>query len=292
MKNMAAMLGAMVFLRRVDQEEPQVLQYARIAYVMYIMITAGIYFLLHRRILNRRDTKTVTISPSAKQPSFFEALAAAKGQMAEGIAEAEKDASSEDDAEEDGSEEEDNKNDKGKEPDGDSMQEDTSKEEDAPKEEVITIMEYDIRQMAAARKSWLMNTCLLAAINYKMESVSPLIMSCLMGIMRLYDDPLVQIHLRGEPSVGKLSRPFTPEKNPLANLLKEFAPKSPDAGAGDSASSPSARVAQPEEDLHDDGDSDEDEGPPPTIDDLKDDHIKSDFDDKDQEQDAESKKTN
>lgn len=160
-------------------------------------------------------------------------------------------------------------------------------------------MEYDLRKLAAARKGWITNACLLAAINYKMESVSPLVMSVLMGLLRLFsDDPLFQIHIRRAPAVGNLTRPFAAPKNPLAEMLKDMTPKP--EGTSDSASSPTVDAAgghapaQPLEDLHDDGEDEmDDDTPPPAIDDLKDDHIKSDFDDDDHSRDCvqESKKT-
>lgn len=276
---MAVMLGAMAFMRRIDQEEPQVLQYARMAYMVYIVITTTVYFLLHIRIVSRRDVTPVTVPIGDKPPSFSDAMAAAKGEMEKAAAEAEKAA---DGGESSDSEEEDSDKDGEEEKDGDGPQEDSSKEEEGPKEEVITTMEYDLRILASSRKSWLTNACLLAAVHYKMESVSPLVVSSLMGLMRLVaDDPLVQIHLRGEPSVGKFARPFKQEKSPIAGLMKEFAAKTEEAKEETQTERSRRRIApsgEPE-DLHDDGDSEEDESPPPAIDDLKDDHIKSDFDD-------------
>lgn len=245
---MAVMFGAMAFMRRVDQEEPLVLLYARLAYVTYILATAFVYVLLHLRIVSRRDVSLIRVPLAAKPPSFSDAMAAAQT---------------------------DDKNDDDQ-PDK-PIDEPQKDEQQKPTDELITVMEYDLRKLAAARKSFVSNACLLAAIHYKMESVSPLVMSSLMGITRLLsDDPLFQIHLRGAPAVGPLSRPFTPPKNPLADMLKDLQPKPDDPPAN------SQNQNEQLEDLHDDGDPDDDEhedAPPPNISDLKDDHIKGDFDD-------------
>lgn len=274
MKNMALMFGAMALMRRIDQEEPLVLMYTRIFYTAYLVITALVYLFLHYRITTQRDTTKIEVPIPPKAPSMSEALVAARSQDDETTPSSKPSSASKSSPDENDSQK-------------------------PPEEEIITVMEYDLRQLANARKGWITNACLLAAINYKMESVSPLIMSALMGFSRLLaDDPLFQIHVRRAPAVGNLKRPFAAPKNPLADMLKEMTPKAEETS--DSATTAPAEgggqqvAAQPAEDLHDDGDDDlDDDTPPPAIDDLKDDHIKSDFDDDDEEHNLaqESKKT-
>lgn len=255
MKNMAVMFGAMAMMRRIDQEDPLVLWYARAAFVAYVAVISVIFLLIHRSITARRDTSLLRLPVAAKTPSFSEAMAAAQKD-----AQPPKPASA-------GAE------------DGDDNDDDEEKEEaeaDKPKDEVVTVMEYDLRKLAAARKSWVTNLCLLAAIHYKMESVSPLVMSVLMGAIRLFtDDPLFSIHLRGAPAVGPLKRPFVAPKNPLTDMLKDMQAKSAQV-----AEAPQTQGPPGESDLHDDGEAEEDEadGPAPTLADFKDDHIEGDFD--------------
>lgn len=284
---MVVMFGAMAVLRRIDQEEPLVLLYARVGYLTYVVLTALVYVLLHFRIISRRDLTLVSIPRSSGAPSlrdaFQQARVAAEKSEEERVRKERDDAPPENDdqstvsttsapatsapngtvdAEGNGA-------------DGDA-------DADAEKEEmeIITVMEYDLRHLASARRSWVTSSCFLAAVHYHMQSVSPLIMSGVMGIIRLLsEDPLVQIHLRGIPAIEKLARPFTAEKNPLASLIKEMTP-SPDAQtAGGTAQTTSTG----QEDLHDDGDDDDDDddSAPAAAASISDENIKSDFEDED-----------
>lgn len=282
-KNLMAMFGAMAFLRRVDQEEPLVLLYARIGYLAYVIFTTLMYVMLHFRITSARDSTIINIPVAPKAPSLADAWSNMKeaAEKAEAEAETEERRKNSISTEETATTEAASSSAVAKRPasstevtdDSDKKNDEaaTDDKEEEP-EEVISIMEYDLRQLANARRSWVTSTLFLAAVHYHMESVNPLVMSCVMGIIRMMsDDPLVQIHLRAVPAVGKLARPFTPEKNPLATMLSEMAPKD-DKPKEDTP-------AQAEEDLHDDGDDDDDDAGPATVVDQKDDHIKSDFDD-------------
>lgn len=144
-----------------------------------------------------------------------------------------------------------------------------------PKERDTTHLEYDLDLLQSARKGWIMNTVLLTVIHYKMQTVSPLVMSGFMGFFRLVtDDALFKLHVMGHPAVDKLKRPFPVEENPLAAMMKSMAQK------------PDEEESTQGEDLHDDGESEEeDEVTPPGIAELTDDHVKGDF-----EEDAEPKK--
>lgn len=160
-----------------------------------------------------------------------------------------------------------------------------------PKSYVTTVMEYDLKVLSSARKQWLMNAIIISLVHYKMETVSPLVMSALMGFMRLVgDDPLVKLHIFGMPAVDSLQRPFKPEQNPLLGLAKDFLPKlEPE---GEQGSGAGARREQAE-DLHDDGESEDDDEEPTAMADRSDEHVKSDFDDEDDapEETGEDKKT-
>lgn len=285
------MFGAMAMLRKIDQEEPLVLLYARVGYLVYVGIAALVYILLHFRIIACRDTTLVTVPLNSKGPSISEAIeqarkAAEKAQQDrlreqalengddknEGVETSETSRSATASADSEESANDETSADQGDQ--GNQSGNNNGAEEAPEKTEIITIMEYDLRQLSSARWSWVTSSCFLAAVHYHMESVSPLVMSALMGIIRLLsEDPLVQIHLLGSPAVGKLTRPFVAEKSPLAALMKEMTPKADDKPAE------STQTARPEEDLHRDADDDDDDDDdaPAGIADMKDDHIRGDF---------------
>lgn len=314
---MVAMFGAMAVLRRIDQEEPLVLLYARIGYLLYVAVTSVLYCLLHFRIVAQRDTTLITVPIVQKAPSFSEAME--KARKAAEAAEAEKRGeligNNDDDDDDDQSTTTttttttNNNDDSSK--DGEENSSSTT-ENNNNKMETITVMEYDLRHLSSARRSWATSSCFLAAVHYHMQSVSPLAMAAIMGIIRLLtEEPLVQIHLRGAPATDKLKRPFTPEKNPLATMLNDMAPKDGESsGTTSSSTTTTTTTTTPtnttatsgtaltggrvqngqapsnnnvNDDLHDDGDDDDDddEVPPVMSTSIKDDHIKSDFDDED-----------
>ncbi|CAN8075210.1 unnamed protein product [Agarophyton chilense] len=256
---MLVMLGTMYLLRKVDQEEPIVLFYARLAFVAYILVVTSLYSLLHWRITSRCDVTPVTVPLKPKSPSLREAMEQAQK-------------SAEDQSETtEASETTDDKGNKA----GEDKKEDSNSEE--PKTETITVMEYDLRMLAGARKSWAMNCLILAAINYKTESVSAIVMSPFMTLMKLVtEDPLFLIHVCGAPAVEKLKRPFPVAENPLAAMFKDMAPKDP------------SQTGQPKndkpvvEELHGESESEEEDSGPTKLTDLADDHIKSDFDEEEE----------
>lgn len=207
-----------------------------------MIVTSAIYFLLHVRITCNPDRTLITVPITAKPPSFSEAMKAAEKkatQNASAVAEHTED------------------------------KEDEKKEQD--KYEMVTTLEYDLRQLNASRRSWITNACLLAAIHYKMESVSPLIMSSVMGIIRLIsDDPLFKLYILGASATAELARPFKTPESPLTALLKEMAPK-PDKSSPHTSD---ATLADPDDDAESE---DAHDSPPGTPVEIGDDHIKSDF---------------
>lgn len=135
-----------------------------------------------------------------------------------------------------------------------------------------THLEYDLDVLRTGRQGWLMNVLLLSAFHYKMQTVSPLIMSALMGFFRLIsDDALFKLHILGHPAVDKLKRPFPAEENPLAAMLKGMMPKPEEDGTTKG------------EDSDQDDDDDDDGETPKGIVELTDDHVKGDFEDEDSE---------
>lgn len=159
--------------------------------------------------------------------------------------------------------------------------------EEEPKEQEMTVLEYDMDLLRKARQGWIFNTILLTGIHYKMQTVSPLIMSGLMNFVKLItDDPLFKLHILGSPSVGKLKRPFEPEESPISAMLKGMLPK------------PEDLEGPKGENLRDDGDDTEDEDEvtsPMTIQDLPEASVSEDEEEdneqvEEQKDDTETKK--
>lgn len=94
-----------------------------------------------------------------------------------------------------------------------------------PTDTHTTVLAYDLGILQTARRSWLMNAVVLTLIHAKTGAINPLIMSSVMGLVKLVDDPLFRLHVLREPATGSLKRPFTPEANPLATLMQGLAPK-------------------------------------------------------------------
>lgn len=156
--------------------------------------------------------------------------------------------------------------------------------EEEPKEREMTVLEYDLELLRKARQGWIFNTLLLTGIHYKMQTVSPLIMSGLMNFVKLVsDDPLFKLYILGSPSVGKLKRPFEPEESPIAAMLKGMLPK------------PEDLEGPKGENLRDDGDDTEEEDEsttPRTIQDMPEGSASEDEEEEKEEnnEDSEAKK--
>ncbi|KAI0561898.1 SRP-independent targeting protein [Gracilaria domingensis] len=252
------MLGTMYLLKKVDQEEPIVLFYARLAFVAYILVVTSLYALLHWRITSRCDLTPVTVPLKSKSPSFKEAMEQAQKAAEEQSQTTETSEAKDEDKSQD-SEDKDKSN------------------SDEPKTETITTMEYDLRTLSGARRSWVMNCLILAAINYKTESVSAIVMSPFMTLIKLLtEDPLFLIHICGAPAVEKLKRPFPAPESPFAALFKEMAPKDPSPAKQPKDDKPVI------EELHGDSESEGEDSGPTRLTDLGDDHIKSDFDEEEE----------
>lgn len=67
-----------------------------------------------------------------------------------------------------------------------------------------TAKEYDMAKLKEAVKQPLMGFLILGGIYYKWRSLMPLVMQVLMTPMKIYEDPLTQIHLMGK----EMQRPF------------------------------------------------------------------------------------
>jgi len=137
-----------------------------------------------------------------------------------------------------------------------------------------TIRDYDMDMLTSQRKAAMTNVAVLMFVHFKMGSTSPLVISSVMGLLKLFDEPLFKIYVLKQPAEGKLERPFKPEPNPLLAMLGmggNAANAEGDANAADStadaaqsttnagttpAITQDATVANP------DGEEDEDEDEP------------------------------
>mmetsp|Transcript_28534 Transcript_28534/g.69452 ORF Transcript_28534/g.69452 Transcript_28534/m.69452 type:complete len:149 (-) Transcript_28534:26-472(-) len=69
-----------------------------------------------------------------------------------------------------------------------------------------------------AKRGVMMNALIVSFIHYKMGTVTPMVMTAAMGLVRFLDDPQVKLHVLGHKDEGDLQRPFKSD-NPLAKLL-------------------------------------------------------------------------
>jgi Phosphate transport (Pho88) len=67
-KNLLIMGGAMLALKRIDQEDPDVLMYARMIFAGYVVVSLIINVALHFRVIAARDLTMITI-PLAWMPT-------------------------------------------------------------------------------------------------------------------------------------------------------------------------------------------------------------------------------
>lgn len=232
LKNLVVMGATMLLVKRLDQEDPDVITSTRLAFAAYLMFYLAYNAILHVRVTSARDLTEleVPVSPVPSLPL----------------------------------------------PNPDAVSGDT-------KTRKSTVLAYDLNMLSSARKSWLFHVAILTLIHFKTGSVSPLIMSAVTALARIPDDPLCRLHIRRQPSVGSLKRPFPPESNALAGMLQSMLPKTPglesasDAGEGNDSTESETRTegnrngpsrsvvravrqSEPEveEDLHDDGEDDDD----------------------------------
>jgi hypothetical protein len=89
--------------------------------------------------------------------------------------------------------------------------------------ETLTYAQYDTKVLRTAVNQLAMQTLIVGGIHYYTGSVLPLIMSSCMGLVNLYEAPLMQIHLLGKDPVSDeaLKRPFRPKKSPFAAMAEE-----------------------------------------------------------------------
>jgi hypothetical protein len=247
-KHFAIMGAAMLALKRIDQEDPEVLMYTRLVFAGYVLVSVIINVALYLRVLAARDLGIITVP--APPPSPFAPPAPAVT---------------------------------------DGANPGTPVDEDA-KDTQSTVLAYDLNLLQTARKSWLMNAVILTLVHMKTASVSPLLMSTIMGLTRYLDDPLFKLHILGFQSEGPLKRPFPVDKNPLAGLLQGILPEAPSmapAASGSSSTShgdvnrrtqqfPPAYVEDLHEDEDDEDDNDDEHAPVSLIE--QDDPNDNDFD--------------
>lgn len=177
MKNIALMGATMMMVKQIDQEDTDVIMSVRLGFAAYVLLYLGINALLHVRVVSARDLTMLNV-PIPQVPSLMPSPN----------------------------------------PDGNGFQ---------AKTQQSTVLAYDLNALSTARKSWMFNLAILTVIHFKTASVSPLIMSAVMGIARFFEDPLFKLHVLRHPSVGPLKRPFAPEANPLASFLQSMLPQLP-----------------------------------------------------------------
>lgn len=202
--HMLVMGGAMLFARRLDQDDASVLMYTRFIFGTYLLVIGFIHTLLHFRVMTASDTSPLTVPPPPPAPFV------------------------------------------------------PPPEGDPPSPTVTTVRAYDLGLLASARKSWLLNACVLTAIHAKTGAVNPLVMSAVMGLFKIVDEPLFRLHVLRAPATGVLERPFKPEVNAIAKAMEGFMPKPEDLAA---ASGGEGAGDEPQiEELHSDGEGEEDDG--------------------------------
>lgn len=187
-KNLALMGGTMMMVKRLDQDAAEVIMYTRAAFAAYLVICCLLNLLMHMRVVAAADTSPLVVPPPPVSPFTPPPP-----------------------------------------PD--------SPPPPPPTDTHTTVQAYDLNILATARRSWLMNAVILTLIHAKTGAINPLIMSSVMGLVKLTDEPLFRVHVLREPATGGLERPFAPEANPLATLMKGLAPK-PEGEEDDAAVAP------------------------------------------------------
>jgi Phosphate transport (Pho88) len=70
MKNLVLMGTTMMAVRRIDQDDPAVLMYARLGFAAYIVIVLLINFVLHMRVVAANNKSLIAVPPPPAPPSF------------------------------------------------------------------------------------------------------------------------------------------------------------------------------------------------------------------------------
>jgi len=90
----------------------------------------------------------------------------------------------------------------------------------------MTVAEYDMKQVRQKLQQVVMQVLIVGGIHYKWGTTLPLVMSSLMGLMNLPEDPLVRIYLFGATAAddSSLKRPFK-AKSPFGDAMAELKKK-------------------------------------------------------------------
>lgn len=197
MKNLALMGGTMMMVKKLDQEAADVIMYTRAAFAAYLVVCCLCNLLLHTRVVAAADTSPLVVPPPPASPFTPPPPPDAPPPP-------------------------------------------------PPTPTHTTVLAYDLGVLATARKSWLMNAVILTLIHAKTGAINPLIMSSVMGLAKLVDEPLFRVHVLRHPATGTLARPFAPEANPLATLMKGLAPPPDGEDGADDADAADARAPAPQ----------------------------------------------
>jgi len=77
-----------------------------------------------------------------------------------------------------------------------------------PKLVTTTIHAYDLTQLRALFKAQLMGVGMMAFMHLYMKYTNPLVIQSLIPLKGAFESNLVKIHIFGEPAAGELKRPF------------------------------------------------------------------------------------
>ncbi|KAA8491566.1 Uncharacterized protein FVE85_2581 [Porphyridium purpureum] len=180
-RDMVIVLGVMSYMKNLDQEDPKTLLLCRGVYLVYALLMLAYHLYLHTVVTKKNDQRKIKVPVVANPWSQAQAQAAAAAA-----------------------------------PDAPRS---APAPPASPEEEEKTVRDYDMGILVAQRKALLTNMAMMAFVHFKMGSVSPLVVSSVMGILKVSDEHLFKLHVLGAAEEGKLERPFPTEPNPLMAML-------------------------------------------------------------------------
>jgi len=95
-----------------------------------------------------------------------------------------------------------------------------------------TAAEYDAAQLKSLRSSYQMGCLFTLFLHFKMKMTQPLVYSSVSGLIDLFYNPLVQIHLLHRPAEGHYKRPFGSGSPGIGSLFNASAAGPPGKGGG------------------------------------------------------------
>ncbi|KAK9484705.1 inorganic phosphate transporter Pho88 [Lipomyces starkeyi] len=71
-----------------------------------------------------------------------------------------------------------------------------------------TVKEYDLQQVSSAIRSSFMGIGILLFMHFKLGYTNPLVMQSVLPVKSAFEQKIIQIHVFGKPATGDLKRPF------------------------------------------------------------------------------------